>query len=534
MSRDHRFIVILFTGAVYLLLNHLIGFAGHFGYDDMEYARIASRIALGQVEVSDFHFSYRWGLTWPLGFFYRLFGINDHSSALYSLIVTLLTLACILYMTRGERSLQWLASGFFLLHYWTAYYSDKIMPDAMVALAVTLIILALYRQRYINPNQSVLNGLILSFGFLYGLISKESIVLIVPLVLFVFISDIFTKNHLYFWISSIAGSAAFLAIYAFALSLLSASLLSRMDAIIANSYFNPCSYDLLPVSHLYKRITTGLMDVFVVQSTAVVIVFAMAGITSTSFTGYLKLHSPRSFIYFSALATVLCSNFMTTSVSSYVPLCPDIRHFLFIIPVSSIAAAHTLQDFTSSKKHRLLLAILLLTVLGRSLFLHNDWAWWLYLPFLILVFGRWLRPLKSYAEGTVFRILFVLVLFVGLKEKMLSDNNYAEQKSLVHRAFVNTSDTAIVITDVVQKHFGEYYLGFDSSRIRFVDLRRLEPMRREGDCFYLSNGYTRWLSQTEWHQLPPFAQDESKMELVDSAKHVKLFRLECQIAVPAN
>jgi hypothetical protein len=51
---------------IFVVFYHFFGFQGHYGWDDMEYARLAKQWADGAFDLSTNHFTYRWtivGLT---------------------------------------------------------------------------------------------------------------------------------------------------------------------------------------------------------------------------------------------------------------------------------------------------------------------------------------------------------------------------------------------------------------------------------------------------------------------------------------
>jgi hypothetical protein len=73
------------------------------------------------------------------------------------------------------------------------------------------------------------------------------------------------------------------------------------------------------------------------------------------------------------------------------------------------------------------------------------------------------------------------------------------QKRLIYQRFINPNlDSTLVITNVVQKHFGEYYFNFDTTKVRFAEYRELDKInyRRYKEIFLLRNPYTEGLSNT--------------------------------------
>ena len=73
---------------IVIVFNHFFGYVGHYGWDDMEYARLAKDWADGNFDLSLNHFTYRWTIIGFTGLSYKFFGMSDFASALPSMIVT--------------------------------------------------------------------------------------------------------------------------------------------------------------------------------------------------------------------------------------------------------------------------------------------------------------------------------------------------------------------------------------------------------------------------------------------------------------
>ena len=134
---------------VLLLINRFAAFHGHFGYDDLMYARLAANLLDGKLLLDDYHFAYRWTILFLTSFSYYILGITDFASAIPSLFVSILTMT-IVYKICKHRS-----TGIFLfilllffLNPWSLYYSDKLMPDIYVAWACIGLITIMYFHRY--------------------------------------------------------------------------------------------------------------------------------------------------------------------------------------------------------------------------------------------------------------------------------------------------------------------------------------------------------------------------------------------------
>jgi len=109
ISRNQQYfeqagLLLLFFGIA--LFHHFWAYFGHFGIDDIHYARLGKRFADGTFSINDDHYTYRWGIIFSVGIAYKLFGISDHSSALPALASLLLIQILILRILRDKSLLE--------------------------------------------------------------------------------------------------------------------------------------------------------------------------------------------------------------------------------------------------------------------------------------------------------------------------------------------------------------------------------------------------------------------------------------------
>ena len=81
---------ILLIYIILVILYHLFGYSGHYGYDDIHYAELATNLLKGTVNFED-HYAYRFPVILFTAMFYALFGINDLASSLPALAITIAT-----------------------------------------------------------------------------------------------------------------------------------------------------------------------------------------------------------------------------------------------------------------------------------------------------------------------------------------------------------------------------------------------------------------------------------------------------------
>jgi 4-amino-4-deoxy-L-arabinose transferase-like glycosyltransferase len=509
-------ILLIFFAVV--VLYHLAGYTGHFGYDDLHYARLANGLLHGQFDPKD-HFAYRFPVVLFTAFFYLILGVSDLASSLPAMLVTVLVLVLVFRILRphGPRTL-WIGLSLTLLSNWFLFYSDKLMPDIYVALAVLWSLAVIHRYKY-GPGQkrAFRDAFLFALALLFGFMSKGTIVLMIPLLVFLLVTDLIRRRDLKFWGFSLASGIFLLAVYLFAIRVLTGSLMSRFEVIADNSYLNLCSYDQQSLRILLKRIFTGFFSLAVYQSLTTGFIFVLAALFQRGSLKRFRLDDSFSFFLVSAVILFLSSSFMTISVHSYSPMCLDPRHYLFLVPVAAIPASRIISDFLESRQSGLQVIGVLSFVAGLSLFLPGRTFWILYLPLLVL-FALYYFAVKPAKHQPVFLLLFTLVLLLVPLDmvRYAQQVKYRRQKEVVVEQVLQNNNDCIVITDEVQSRLLAYYSRFSGIQSgRFLSFDEFEADTGiEGRKLLLLNGYTRYLSGMEENDLPYFAKNVSPLNPV--------------------
>ncbi len=137
------------------------------------------------------------------------------------------------------------------------------------------------------------------------------------------------------------GSVSFLAIYLLSYQIFLGNALARVEAIFTNRYLSACTYEIQPTAVLLQRIAYALWLDFVRHIFLLPLIFVpLRWRTATPETKFLTK---------SWLALLLLSNFMTISYTQYVPLCNDVRHFLFTLPIGAMVFAQGLTQLPNLK-----------------------------------------------------------------------------------------------------------------------------------------------------------------------------------------
>ncbi len=198
-NKNNSLYIFLFFGLL-LVLYHVFGYFGHYGFDDMVYARLAKNMADGTL-VFDNSFSFRFGILIPLALSYFFFGVSDFSSSMPSLIVSLSILFLVYSLVKKYGNVQtFLALCLTVFIHPFLFHSDKIMADIYVAFFLFLSVYWIDRYRFTVKKNEVLYAFLFSLSLLFAFISKETVVLFLPLPITLFFIDLYNKRSVRFWI----------------------------------------------------------------------------------------------------------------------------------------------------------------------------------------------------------------------------------------------------------------------------------------------------------------------------------------------
>ena len=503
---------ILAAFILFTIAHHGYAFFGHYGFDDLHYARLANALLNGAIDYTD-HYSYRFAILIPTVLAYALFGVNDFASALPPLLCTFLILYLVFAALRQQsRYTLALGLGLTACSNWFLYYSDKLMPDIYVALAVMLAVFSVDRYKYHSDHskpQRYALGLVAALGF--GWLAKETIVLTLPMLLVWLLVDLIQRRHLQFWGYTTLYGLLFLGAYFSFIWAVTGNFFERLDAIASNSYLNACSYDQQSTQILLKRL---YYDFFALTSTeGILFSFVLIGAYLLRKEG-LKLFKQAdslSFYASSALLLFLASNFMSISLKAYVPMCLDPRHYLFLIPVAAVPAARIIGEFLEEKKYgwQLLLLLALATIF--LFYINGQLFDKPYFPSLILLAGFYFLPSKAPVFKLLFSLLFLGILLIGPIQQMQYARKvqYRAQRAITYQQFIDKNETCYIITDPVQQRLGDYYGGFNPNRKdQFLSFEQVNFDSLDGRKQYLYlNWHTQYLSGLNSADLPDYVRN---------------------------
>jgi len=540
MSSDKRISFLILSLAILIIIaHHVFGYIGHYGFDDLYYARLANDLRNGIINYDD-QYSYRLTILSLTALSYSIFGISDLASALPTMLVSISIIILVYHSLKDKgHFIMSLGLSLVVFSHWFLFYSDKIMPDIYIAFSVFLAVFIINKYKYeSNKKNPFLYALLLSLALFFGFISKGTIVLIIPLLIYFVIIDIYYNRDLRFWLYSILSGSLIIISYFLLIKLLTGNISQRFEAIAGNSYLNLCSYDQQPFIITLKRISYGFLNMMTYQSMLTSFIILIPFIFKKKALEYLKLNDSFSFYVVSSLLLLLSSNFMTISMSSYVPMCLDPRHFMFLTPVVAIPAAIILFDHIKERRRTLKYLLASSVIMGLSYFLQGDSFWRLYLP-LTLIFGIDYLFRKRQDIRIAFVLSFIFILsfqFLGML-KYAGDVKYRKQKMLFTEQILDRDSNYYLISNEVQKRLAYYYSDFNlDNDISFLSYNRFDTDSLDNrDKFLFLNWYTRYLSNYDYYDLPYYARNAkqaNKLIFEDSELNIAVYKLD-SLMVPS-
>ena len=514
-------LAIVLAGFSLLIFQHLWAYTGHFGFDDLNYAELAHAFFQKQ-PIWDNTFTFRFGIVIPLGVLYWLFGVSDSVSIIFPMLVSLGLLLLVHDNLKGETYKTWIATAILLSNPWITFYSDKIGVDIPITFIILLAITILYKSRFglYWQKNLVLSGFLFASTVFLGLLTKETIWFLFPLVVFFFFIDLIKLQLIKFWLSALVTLSLFLAVYFYWQYLQFGNWFYRFELIQKYDNTNLCSYDRQPLAIVLNRIGYELILHFVKEAAFILPVLAVfLCIAKQTFS---NIRTKENFWILSAIILILTANFWSISYHSYHPLCVDIRHYLFIMPVSAIAIAHHYKRLFRFWPLIFLLAASMLVIIFDEFWDMKAIAVYQAIC-LILVFGLMLLFTK-HQKYIFLSIALLPLLNVYVQLKSAKAYRYPEQKAVAQQFIKDKKNTAVYASETQIRLF-KYHLGFQLDQLRLVPYDNFEK---------LDDGYHYWnyhaaYAAGELDFVPPEVNHFSVPEhqLLDT-RDIKIWRINKQ------
>jgi hypothetical protein len=353
----------LLFGALFLIIYWVFGYDGITFSDEVVYLKLGDQLWNCETVFSTDHFSSRWGTYLFPGLFTHLFGFNDRYGSIASLLFYLATLVVLWKITPSANLRNWVVI-FFISHIYLLHFLPKVYPDNFLILWVVLIpVSAIYRHL-----QPFLAALTMALVFWIGFSTKETMVLLFPFPLLLFLFDLKWKKNLSFY--------RFFALFSLLLGILylgyfewrSGDMFFRFKNIQAAHYISEFSYHDKGWSTILKRITYLPLLAFIERNYWIWLVMALPGI----YYGTKNKRAPYLEFALCSICLLLGFWFMTTSLDFYNPIPLNPRHLIIIVGPISVNIALGAKYWLYEQWWKKLIAFLLIMG-GMYAFIFVDW-----------------------------------------------------------------------------------------------------------------------------------------------------------------
>lgn len=515
----------LFFSFLLVVLYYIFGFEGYYGWDDMEYANLAHQWATGTLTLDNNHFAYRHPIVVLTGLSYKIFGVTDFASSLPAMLLSMILLIMVYWVVNQKDTRMVITSILLtLLMPYFIRYSHKLMSDIYVAVGVFGSFAAIYLYRFRYKQYvfvwSAMSALLMFWAFL----TKEVVVLLLPVLFVLIVFDFVKKQYRIFWLWYVVVGSVLLLSYHLYVWKVTGNIWSRYLAIEQNAYLNPCSYEYLPAINTIKRIVYEFWNECLTSGLLWPFLFVLPALFQRN--KRRGFNKPETFWATIAIFALLSANFMTKQYNAYSPMCLDMRHYLYLIPIIAVAASPHIVRFFYAARHHWFLLVLFIVFSAIYFIQFESLVKQIFAitvaGILLLVSFRTLLSRPNIRLSTFLLTLFWLLWLAFPAYHMVKNSNlpFKHIKAFIDKHFMHQED-AIVLTDPILKRIADYYMKWDSSRVRFINERSpLIPFRNEANSYFVyHNGLTWWYlskfhseSMLLWYLKPPYIQ------LVDSMR----------------
>jgi hypothetical protein len=155
----------------------------------------------------------------------------------------------------------------------------------------------------------------------------------------------------------------------------------RLTQVQNSYYYNPCSYDIIPAWYLVARLTYQPWRDFIIHGFYPVIF--TAGLILYSLFLYKPLAIFKDAFVQCFFVLLITGLYFPFSVKGYQPLCGDVRHFLFLLPLAVCAVCRytevNIKEGKTIKWATISLIVLILCMASTP----DKWQWMMWCFFIV-------------------------------------------------------------------------------------------------------------------------------------------------------
>ena len=216
-------------------------------------------------------------------------------------------------------------------------FENHLFPELPLTLCVFVFLMSYYLllRNEIVPRYA---GFFAALALLGAFLIKTTVILLLPLIVFLFINDRRQKRHGSFWLVFVTLGVFFLLINGFWYQEVKGSFFYRFQNIANNHVATPKTFFDKGSIEIIKRLTYLPLLGFLKGGFFIPLMAALPalfGLKKKSF----KLEKPEAFWPVASLFLLLSFWFMSTNWEYYSPLPTENRHIVFLIPVFIMTAA---------------------------------------------------------------------------------------------------------------------------------------------------------------------------------------------------
>lgn len=524
---------IIFTSFALLLLIHMVFvFAGFYNNDDIKYAKYAAKIASNGITFTPAasHYEVRWTVIVVTAFFYKLFGIGSFTSLLCSFLSLLFCGWLLHRMMRNDKlPVYFLSLLFFFFAHSIIFYMHRLLPDPAMCLIVLWMYLS-YRTYRLRDERPLWYALQFALAILLAVITKETIIIVMPLFILFFLNDVFRKKQFAFWKYTVPLVAGFLFLYLFYFKLTTGSFFYRYQLLREGSYTTGCSYDVLPFTDTLKRIGYELWINLMLNGDMLILLPAIAGCINRNKLAEMT-GLPRTDVV-AFIVLLLSANFMTVSFTSYVPLCPDPRHFLFLFPFAALLAGPVLYAYFKRPQEFLILPLLIIPATVVMFATGAGNTKYIYLLFTILLTVVYLARQSSRNEYSVsvYIVLFTAVFSLNYLVDFIKPPYpyYRDHKKIIEEVFAGRKrDAKLFSADDFSGEMTKFFLSYHTGSLHILPMDSARTTTGS-NLYYLLAGDLNPSLQPKVDSIINHS-DSSHFSLVSREGNVSLYKTDIYI-----
>lgn len=438
-----KYQLIQLIASVLMVIIWYLSNQGLLFWDDFTYLNFANQLNQGVFQITTNHFTSRIALIYPVSWAINALGINPYSIVIFHLVYYLVLLNLAFWL--GHKISIWtglIAGTLILCDYNLIFFGNHLFPEMPLTLCVFLFLMSYYlllRNEIVPRIAAFIGALALFAAFLL----KTTVVLLLPLILFLFINDRRQKRNRAFWIVFIFLSLFFFVLNGLWYEEVKGSFFFRFKNIADNHVATPKTFFDKGWISIFKRLTYLPLLGFLKGGFFIPLLLALPAIFSLKRSNF-KLEKPEHLWPVAAMFLLLSFWFMSTSYRFYSPIPTENRHIVFFIPVLIMSAA-------------------------------IYWPQW--------SFFEWL------SKNMVIKIaLLGLLLIPAFAIYKSGDNNFKDMSSIIKSELVDNEAAQLVITDGLTSYGYAYYYDLeavDDVFLWFSEVEILDILNSFDDSAYL-------------------------------------------------